>query len=37
MVSVGEFQSQLATRKVGPHYGVDDALEDADALAKLAR
>ena len=32
---VGVFQSQLAARRVGPHYEVDDALEDAAVLAKL--
>ena len=32
---VGVFQGQLAVRRVGPHYGVDDALEDAAVLAKL--
>jgi predicted HTH domain antitoxin len=34
-VSVGMFQSQLAARNVGPHYDVEDALDDAAALAKL--
>lgn len=34
---VGVFQNQLAARKVGAHYDVDDALEDADTLAKLPR
>jgi predicted HTH domain antitoxin len=28
------FQSQLALRGIGPHYGVADALEDAEVLAK---
>jgi predicted HTH domain antitoxin len=34
---VGVFQSQLAARKVGAHYGAEDALEDADTLAQLPR
>lgn len=34
---VGEFQNHLAVRKVGPHYEVADALEDAAALASLPR
>ena len=32
---VGVFQSQLAVREVGSHYGVEDALEDAATLANL--
>lgn len=32
---VGDFQGCLAARHVGPHYGVDDALEDASTLAAL--
>ena len=35
LLSVGSFQSQLAARHLGPHYSVDDALEDAATLAKL--
>ncbi|MBP6784620.1 MAG: UPF0175 family protein [Verrucomicrobiales bacterium] len=31
------FQSQLAARQIGPHYEVEDALEDAVALATLTR
>jgi len=34
---VGVFQSHLASRKLGPHYDVTDALEDAAALASLPR
>jgi predicted HTH domain antitoxin len=34
---VGTFQDHLATRQIGPHYGVEDALEDAKALAALMR
>jgi predicted HTH domain antitoxin len=34
---VGVFQSHLASRKLGPHYDVADALEDAAALASLSR
>ena len=34
---VGTFQDHLATRQIGPHYGVEDALKDAKALAALTR
>lgn len=33
----GTFQDELARRKIGPHYGVEDAVEDAKALAALTR
>ncbi len=33
----GVFQNHLAARRIGPHYDVEDALEDAAALAALAR
>ncbi len=36
-LSVGAFQSLLASRKIGPHYDAADALEDAEALAALPR
>ena len=32
-LSVQTFQEILCTRRIGPHYGVDDALEDARTLA----
>ncbi len=32
---VGTFQCQLAARNLGPHYEVEDALEDAATLATL--
>ena len=35
MLPVGVFQNHLASRKIGPHYGVADAMEDADLLARL--
>jgi len=34
---VGSFQSRLAARQIGPHYEVEDALEDAATLAALPR
>jgi predicted HTH domain antitoxin len=34
---VGAFQDHLARRRIGPHYGVEDAREDAEALAALTR
>lgn len=34
---VGTFQNHLASRKIGPHYEVADALEDAAVLASLPR
>lgn len=37
LLPVGVFQSHLASRKIGPHYEVADALEDAAALASLPR
>ncbi len=37
LLPVGMFQTHLASRKVGPHYDVADALEDAAALAALPR
>jgi predicted HTH domain antitoxin len=30
---VGRFQLQLGARQIGPHYSVEDALEDSAALA----
>lgn len=36
-LSVGAFQSLLASRKIGPHYDAADALEDAESLAALPR
>ena len=32
---VGDFQGCLAARRIGPHYDVADALEDAANLAEL--
>jgi predicted HTH domain antitoxin len=32
-MSVGRFQLQLGARQIGPHYSVEDALEDSAALA----
>lgn len=32
---VGSFQSRLAARQIGPHYDVEDALEDGATLAAL--
>lgn len=32
---VGDFQGCLAARRIGPHYDVADALEDAATLAEL--
>ena len=32
-MSVGRFQLQLGARQIGPHYTVEDALEDSAALA----
>jgi predicted HTH domain antitoxin len=37
LLPVGMFQNHLASRKVGPHYDVADALEDAASLAALPR
>ena len=37
LLPVGVFQNHLASRKVGPHYDVADALEDAAVLASLPR
>lgn len=34
-LAVGDFQGCLAARRVGPHYGVSDALDDAATLATL--
>jgi predicted HTH domain antitoxin len=36
LLPVGVFQSHLASRKLGPHYDVADALEDAAVLATLS-
>lgn len=35
LLPVGVFQNHLASRKIGPHYEVADALEDASLLATL--
>jgi predicted HTH domain antitoxin len=32
---VADFQGCLSARRVGPHYGVEDALTDAAMLAQL--
>lgn len=32
-MSVGRFQLQPGARQIGPHYSVEDALEDSAALA----
>ncbi len=32
-ISVGRFQLQLGARQIGPHYSVEDALEDSATLA----
>ena len=32
---LGRFQLQLAARQIGPHYSVEDALEDSATLATL--
>ena len=37
LLPVGVFQFHLANRKLGPHYDVADALEDAAVLASLPR
>ena len=37
LLPAGMFQNHLASRKVGPHYDVADALEDAATLAALPR
>jgi predicted HTH domain antitoxin len=37
LLPVGAFQNHLASRRVGPHYDVADALEDAAVLASLPR
>lgn len=37
LMPVGVFQFHLASRKMGPHYDVADALEDAAVLASLPR
>lgn len=37
LLPVGVFQNHLGSRKVGPHYDVADALEDAAVLASLPR
>lgn len=34
-MSVGRFQLQLGARQIGPHYSVEDALEDSAALAAV--
>jgi len=36
-MSVGRFQLQLGARQIGPHYSVEDALEDSAALAGFRR
>jgi predicted HTH domain antitoxin len=36
-MSVGGFQLQLGARQIGPHYSVEDALEDSAALAAFRR
>ena len=37
LLPVGVFQDHLASRRLGPHYDVADALEDAAMLANLPR
>lgn len=37
LLPVGVFQNHLSSRKIGPHYGAVDALEDAAVLAALPR
>ena len=32
-LSVGQFQMHLGARNIGPHYGVEDALEDRAILS----
>jgi predicted HTH domain antitoxin len=34
-LSAGMFQLQLGARKLGSHYGTEEALEDAGALSRL--
>ncbi len=34
---VADFMNMLALRRIGPHYDVDDALEDVAQLKKLRR
>jgi predicted HTH domain antitoxin len=34
---VGRFQSQLGAREIGPHYSIENALEDSAALAACRR
>jgi predicted HTH domain antitoxin len=34
---VGRFQLQLGAGQIGPHYSVEDALEDSAALAAIRR
>ena len=34
-LSVADFQMQMGTRKLPPHYGPDDAAEDAETFASL--
>jgi predicted HTH domain antitoxin len=34
-IPVGQFQLQLGTRKIGMHYGVEEALEDKAMLAAM--
>jgi predicted HTH domain antitoxin len=36
-MSVGRFQLQLGARQIGPHYSVEDALEDSAAFAAFRR
>jgi hypothetical protein len=34
---VADFQGCLASRRIGAHYDVDDALQDVATLAKLRK
>ncbi len=36
-MSVARFQLQLGARQIGPHYGVQDALDDSATLAAFRR
>jgi len=36
-MSVSQFQLQLGARQIGPHYSVEDTLEDSAALAAYRR
>ncbi|MFM2176375.1 MAG: hypothetical protein RL015_473 [Verrucomicrobiota bacterium] len=36
-LAVADFQGCLASRRIGAHYDVDDALQDVATLAKLRK